>query len=311
MKIRVLIVCSANSGRIMPFVTEQGNELIKKNVEVDYFPIVGKGLIGYLKNLRLLKKKINSERFDLIHAHFGLSGALAILQFNIPVIITFHNGETLTIKGNIISSFASLFSAYNIYVAQHIYNLVYFKRKSKYAILPCGINLNEIVILPKNDAKIRLNLPDDKINILFGGNFTNLRKNYALAKRAIELMNLNNINLIELKGFTREQVTNLLCGCDLLFLPTKSEGSPQIIKEAMACNCPIVATDVADIKEIIGGIDGCYVSNFDPNNVAVNLKNAIEFNSRTCGREIMERYNNETIVKQLIEIYKSVLISKN
>ncbi len=307
----ILIVCSANSGRIMPFITEQGNELEKQGINVEYFPIVGKGLFGYLRNFKALKSKLKERKFDIIHAHFGLSGALAILQCKLPVIITFHNGETLTVKGNIISSIASLFSAHNIYVASHIYDLAYFKNKKKYSVLPCGINLNDLVVIPQNKAKSKMNLPNDKVNILFGGNFGNLRKNYALAKQALELLNLENVNLIELKGFTREEVTNLLCGCDLLLLPTKSEGSPQIIKEAMACNCPIVATDVADIKELTGGIEGCYITDFNPENVASSLRKAISYNKRTNGRDLMIKYDNSIIVKKIIEIYNQVLNNTN
>lgn len=304
----VLIVCSANAGRIMPFITEQGNELARQGIDVDYFPIIGKGLFGYLRNLKTLKQKLTEKKFDIIHAHFGLSGALAILQYKLPVIITFHNGETLTFKGNLISSIASLFSAYNIYVAKHIFELSFFKNKKKYTILPCGINMNDLILIPQNIAKTKMKLPDDKINILFGGNFGNLRKNYALAKQALYLLSREDINLIELKGFSREEVTSLLCGCDLLFLPTKSEGSPQIIKEAMACNCPIVATDVADIRELTGEVEGCYITDFNPENVASALREAISYNKRTNGRDLMSKYDNSIIVKEIIEIYKNILM---
>ncbi len=304
---KALLVCSANSGKIMPFVTEQGDELARQGVEVDYFPIKGKGLTGYLRNLSSLKQKIITGNFTLIHAHFGLSGALALLQRKLPVVITFHNGETLTFKGNLISSIASLFSVYNIYVAQHIFDLTYFKKKKNYSIIPCGINLNDIKIIPKEEAKEKMHLPDNKINVLFGGNFHNLRKNYQLAKQSIDLLPRNyNINLIELKGYNRNEVTNLLCGCDLLFLPTKSEGSPQIIKEAMACNCPIVATNVADIEQIIQGTEGCFLTDFEAENIKEALLKAIKFESRTNGREKMFKYDNTEIVKKILQIYHTV-----
>lgn len=304
---KVLIVCSANSGKIMPFITEQGDELVRQGIEVDYFPVKGKGLKGYLKNLKSLKMKINSGNFQLVHAHFGLSGALAVLQRKLPVIITFHNGETLTFKANFISSLASLFSTYNIYVAKHIYELTFFKRKNKSVVIPCGINLSDLEIIPFEDAKKIMQLPDNKINILFGGGFTNLRKNYPLAKAAIDLLPENNINLIELKGYSREEVTKLLCACNLMLLPTKSEGSPQIVKEAMACNCPIVATNVADIAEITANTQGCFITGFEPSEVARAIDNAINFNKRTDGRSKMSKYENSVIVGEIIEIYKKVV----
>lgn len=305
---KVLIVCSANSGKIMPFITEQGDELIRQGIGVDYFPVKGKGLLGYLKNLRSLNKKIDSGNYKLVHAHYGLSGALSVLQHKLPVIITFHNGETLSFKGNLISSIASLFSAYNIYVAQHIYDLTYFKNKNKFAVIPCGISLDKIKLTPKENSMKELKLPNDKINVLFGGSFANLRKNYPLAVKAIELLkDKSKINLIELKGFNREQVNLLLCGCDLLLLPTKSEGSPQIIKEAMACNCPIVATNVADIADITANTQGCYITGFEPSEVALAIENAIKFNKRTDGRSKMNKYDNVMIIGSIIGIYKKVI----
>ena len=304
---KILIACSANSGKIMPFITEQGNKLIEFGCEVDYFTITSKGIKGYLSHLNKLKMKLKSKKYDIVHAHFGLSGALAVLQRRVPVVMTFHNGETLTRKGNLISSVASLFSAYNIYVAEHIYKLTYLKKPGKSLILPCGISLNDLKLISKEDACKQMNLPQNKVNIVFGGVFANLRKNVALAQEAIGFTGRMDINLIELKGYSRMQVNALLCGADLMLLPTKSEGSPQIVKEAMACNCPIVATDVADIKVLLGDTKGCYLTSFDPADVADKIKLAIQFGKRTDGRKLMDKYDNKVIVKQIVDIYKKTL----
>ena len=90
---RILIVASGNSAKMSPFVKEQAESLIKKGVSVDFFLIKGKGIFGYLQNYFLLNKKIKSEKFDLIHAHYGLSGLLATMQKNVPVIVTFHGSD--------------------------------------------------------------------------------------------------------------------------------------------------------------------------------------------------------------------------
>lgn len=304
---KILIVCSANSGKIMPFITEQGKELVLQGNEVDYFSVTSKGIKGYLNHLPKLKAQLIKKKYDIVHAHFGLSGALAVMQLKVPVVMTFHNGETLTRKGNLISSVASLFAAYSIYVAQHIYDLTYFKRKNHSLVLPCGISLQDLHIISKEEAIAFMNLPTDKINIVFGGVFANLRKNVALAQQAIALLNRNDINLIELKGYTRPQVVALLCAADLMLLPTISEGSPQIVKEAMACNCPIVATDVADIKVLLGDTVGCFLTSFDPKDVAEKINLAIEYGKRTTGRELMSKYDNSVIVKQIVEVYKRVI----
>ncbi len=306
---RVLIVCSKNSGKISAFVTEQANALIQLGVEIDYFTIIGKGLLGYLRNLSALKNKIGVFKPDLIHAHYGLSGALAVLQREIPVVITFHNGETLTRSSNLISSLASLFSTYNIYVAQHIYDKCFFKQTSNYSILPCGIDLGNINIVDKEAAISQMKLDTAKKHILFGGAFENLRKNYPLVKKALVLLNRDDINVIEMKGLNRDQINKLMSACDLFILPTKSEGSPQALKEAMACNCPIVATDVADIKYLTEGVSGCYITSFDPQDVADKIVDALKFGQRTEGRTriIQLGLDEVTVAKRLLRIYKEIL----
>ena len=71
--IRVLIVCSGNSGKISPFLKEQGDSISKNGIEVDYFLIKGHGFFGYLKNLPKLNKQIKKEKYDFIHTHYQLS----------------------------------------------------------------------------------------------------------------------------------------------------------------------------------------------------------------------------------------------
>jgi teichuronic acid biosynthesis glycosyltransferase TuaC len=293
----------------MPFITEQGNKLVEFGCEVDYFTITSKGMKGYLNHFGKLKQQLRAKKYDIVHAHFGLSGALAVLQRKVPVVITFHNGETLTQRGNLISSVASLFSAYNIYVAEHIYKLTYFKKPHHSLILPCGINLNEMQLIPQETARNEMKLPNDRINIVFGGVFANLRKNVALAHEAIAITGRKDIYLVELKGYNRKQVNALLCAADLMLLPTKSEGSPQIVKEAMACDCPIVATDVADIAVLLNNTAGTFLSSFNPQDLADKINKAVAFGKRTNGREFIKKYDNDVIVKQIFELYKKIVNS--
>ena len=310
---KILIVHSGNAvdnSEQYTFIKDQANALTTQGHEIDYFAIRGKGVKGYLKNYIPLKNKIKLCSPDVIHAHFGFSGALAVMQRKIPVVITFHNGETLSKISNIISSVASVFSAYNIFVANHIYNSFYIKKEKKKTILPCGINLDKLQIISQEEAKRALGLPSDKINILFGGAFSNLRKNVTLANQAISLLkDKENINLIEMRGWSHEQVGILFCAVDMMLLTTKSEGSPQVIKEAMACNCPIVATDVADIRYLFGNTANCFLTAFEPKDVAEKIACVIANPQRTNGRErIMElQLDNKNIAIELINIYDKVL----
>ena len=311
---RILLVHSGNAvggdSSKYTFVREQGEELRKLGCEVEYFAVVGKGMRGYLRNVKPLRKKIQEFQPDIVHAHFGLSGMVAVLaaKKKVPVVVTCHNGETLTKYGNIISSLAIRRADYTICVAQHIYDKLYLKPKP-YIIQPCGIDLKDLPLVDKAVAQTEMNLSPDKINILFGGSFSNARKNAPLAQAAIALLKRDDINLIEMKGFNRQQVAMLLNGCDMLLLPTKSEGSPQVLKEAMACNCPIVATDVADIAYLLQGVTNSYVTSFDPTDVADKIKRVIECGERTNGRMRIDelKLDNPFVAATILEIYKSIL----
>lgn len=294
---------------ILPFVYEQGEALRRCGVDVDYFLVEGNGLLSYFKSVKPLKKKIKEFAPDIIHAHYGLSGITAVLQRDVPVVTTFHNGETLGFKQNILSSIASLFNKHTIYVAQHIYDKAYFKRKKDYTIMPCGVTLEDLPVLDYKSTREKLGLKYDTKYILFGGAFSNLRKNYPLLKSAIDLIKDIKIKVIEMKGLSRMQTTELMCACDVFALPSKSEGSPQALKEAMACNCPIVATDIADIKHLLGDLDGHYICSFEPKDVADKIKKALLVNGRTKGRQRINELGltNEQVAQKLIVIYNNIL----
>lgn len=307
---KVLLIHSGNAlgkSSTSVFVKEQGNALERAGVEVSYYYVIGKGAKGYLDNLKDLKNKIDEERPDIIHAHYGLCGALAVLQRKVPVIITFHNGETLTKKGILFSSFASQLSAYNIFVAEHIKKGL-FAPKRRYSIIPCGVNLDQLPNYTRSEAKNFLGFDNNETYVLFGGAFDNPRKNAALAKEAISLVN-KPVTLIEMKGWNREQVPFLYAACDLLLLPSKSEGSPQVVKEAMACNCPVVATNVADISWLLKDVTSSYVTSFDAKEISERINAIIESNERSNGRKrIMSLgLDNDTIACKLLSIYKAVL----
>lgn len=337
----------------LPFVTEQGeaiakvlrdmqsdgmsragalNEPLTLNDEpaVEYFLVKG----NYVTAVRELKKKIREFKPDIVHAHFGLSAITAELQNLAPVVTTFHNGETHSWWVNMMTSLMSLRAKHVIYVALHIRDLVYFKAKN-YSIIPCGVSLEDCFLMDKAEARRKLGWSDDKKYIMFGGAFDNTRKNYKLLAEAVERLAMSDeglgksqesrvksIECIEMKGLSRAECVLRMNACDVFALPTKNEGSPQALKEAMACNCPIVATDVADIKYLLGDLPGHYVlSNRKGNGawwkgdehsaeeLATLLKQALAFERRTEGRKRIEElgYTNELVAQKIIKIYQHVL----
>lgn len=303
---RILVVASYNKNRFAPFIVEQVEALKKRGCEVDCFGLIGKGIKGYLRNLPALKQKIQEFRPDVVHAHYGLSGLFANLQRQIPVVTTYHGSDINERKILPFSKMAMSLSAMNIFVSQKILDIA--KPKKRFVLLPCGIDLCDLQLTGKTVARQRMNLRLEKKYVLFAGAFDNAVKNAPLAKEAVLLLGDERVDLLELKGYSREEVTLLMCAVDVFLMTSFTEGSPQVIKEAMACGCPIVSADVGDVKERTVGVEGCYVAETrKPKELAGLIKDAMKF-GRTKGREriISEGLDNMQVAERLLGLYQTV-----
>ncbi len=305
---KILIVCSLNSGELSTYVQDQVHAIGKHDIKIEYFSVKGKGLRGYLANLSLLKKKIGEVGPDLIHAHYGFSGLLASLQRQCPVVITFHGSDINRRKNRPISLLASRLSRFNIYVHPDLPKRILDNRG--FPIIPCGVDLEVFFPVEKQKARKVLGLDAKRIYVLFSSSFTNEVKNAPLAEKALLLVK-EDIELLELKGFTREKTNYLMNAVDFLLVTSFSETGPLVVKEAMACNCPIVSTDVGDVKGVIDCIDGCYISGYDPTDVADKIQKALIFSKQTIDTEGRARIINlgldsESTANKIIKIYKEI-----
>jgi glycosyltransferase involved in cell wall biosynthesis len=97
---------------------------------------------------------------------------------------------------------------------------------------------------------------------------------------------------------------------DALILTSLNEGSPNVIKEAMACNCPIVSTDVGDVRDIIGNTQGCFVTNFDYTEIADKIYEATNYGT-TNGSNMIKNLTSKTIAGKIIDIYKNTINLKS
>ncbi len=303
---KVLVVASDKGNRFAPFIEEQMQALRHSGVEMARFGIKGKGVRGYLKALPSLRAAIRREQPDIIHAHFGLSGLLANLQRKVPVVTTYHGSDINVKKVLRLSKIAMRLSAFNIFVSKQ--NALTAKARKKFIILPCGIDLERFEERSKEAAREALGWEEGEKTTVFAGAFDNTAKNAALAKEAVAL--LKDVRLVELKGYDREDVANIFYAADALLMTSLSEGSPQVIKEAMACRCPIVSVDVGDVKERVEGLDGCFVAKSrESHELAELLAKAMAFEGRTKGREhiVADGLGNRQVVERLMGIYGKVV----
>jgi glycosyltransferase involved in cell wall biosynthesis len=304
---RILVVASHNKGSFAPFIIEQAEALKALGCEVDFFGLTGKGIRGYLSNLSAMNRKIKDYRPDVVHAHYGLSGLLATLQHKVPVVVTYHGSDINDSEVRGYSKKAMRLSAWDIFVSRKTMEIA--QPKKKYTLLPCGVDLLDLQSTEKCAARERMHLSLDKRYVLFSGAFDNAVKNAPLAQEAIAQMHEESVELLELKGFSREEVTLLLCAVDAFLMTSFTEGSPQVIKEALACGCPIVSVDVGDVRERTEGVEGCFVAETrEPEELAQLLNKAIAFEGKTrgCDKLLADGLDNRMVVQRLMKIYASV-----
>jgi teichuronic acid biosynthesis glycosyltransferase TuaC len=314
---KVLIVSSGNSGQVAPFVYEQVESVKNLGVEFEYYNVEGHRSLGYLKNVKPLRKKIRSFQPDLIHAHYGLSGLLSLLaKGKVPMITTFHGNDINSLHplnslkpnwNKILSGMVHFRDSHSIFVTEDIADQIKAK-SSKTDIIPCQVNLDAFYPIDKMVARKGLNLLRSKRYVLFSSSFLTPIKNYPLAKQAC--LHFDNLELIELTGFSRQEVNLLLNACDLALITSYNEGSNQFLKEAMACNRPIVSTNVGDISWIFGNTKGCFITKPEVSEVIINIKKALDFDQTKGRNRIIELgLDSETISRRVLAVYKKVLKS--
>ncbi|WP_114778204.1 glycosyltransferase [Botryobacter ruber] len=322
---KVLFVCSGNnkSFDIVPFIKAQGESLVRAGVEVDYFPVIGKGIAGYVKAGFKLRDYLKSNSYDLIHAHFTLSGWSAIIGAagKTPVVLSLMGsdayGEYIGVNKIEFSSRLNILLTYLIQPfvkaiiskSRNIEDYVYLKHKSY--IVPNGIN-KEKFQPSETDYRDELGLNNGKKQVLFLGSKTNVRKNFKLVQEAVARLNRPDVELINPYPIPHTEIPKYLNAVNVLAVTSLMEGSPNVVKEAMACNCPIVSTDMGDVKWVMGDTEGCYTTSFDPGDYAEKLKLALAFSEtkgRTRGEERIRKLGLDagTIANRVVAIYREAL----
>ena len=304
---RILIVANHNPGKFNSFITEQVDSIRQLGIEVDYYGVHGKGIIGYLSNLKALKNKIREYRPDLIHAHYGLSGLLSNLQRMVPVITSYHGSDIHSGRRALFfSKVATRLSAYNIFVSNRLLEQSGYKGNKK-SIISCGIDMTTFHPIDRAVARKSIGWDPNGIYVFFGGAFDNSVKNSPLAKAAVA--QIEGAQLMEMRGYTREEVNLAMNAADCLLMTSHREGGPLVVKEAMACGTPVVAVRVGDVEETMTGVEGCYVALHDVNGVISCLRQALSFQGKTKGRQriIDLGLPMEQVAQQIINIYNIVL----
>ncbi len=341
---RVIFVASGNKtvGKCSSFVQSQYDSLVAEGLDMKLYPVVGHGVKGFLRNLCSLRRLIRKWKPDIIHAHYSTFGILSWLAS----LGLCHRPKILV---SILGSFPSrdFKWRYVRFFIKHIWagTLAKSKRTANQLgfdlpIVPNGVNTSIFYPVSESEREeMRRRLfGENKKYIIWCSNPEREEKNWPLAEEAIRLLQLevsaqksaissqqSQIELIAVYNKTPQEVAQYMNAADCLLLTSMSEGSPNVIKEAMACNCPIVTTDVGDVHERLDGLSGCFVIptddtptyglqgvgewfNKDAQYLAEALRNALDFGKRTKGydRIIQDGLTIELTAKKIIQLYESL-----
>jgi glycosyltransferase involved in cell wall biosynthesis len=306
---KVLFIRSGNAGT-HPITTNQGLSLMNEGIEVAFFNIKGKGFSGYLSNIPALRKQIRQFKPDVLHAHYSLAAYLSTLSFTGVVTGVSLMGSDVKSTGKagkwLIKLFAALSWKFVIVKSHDMYGELGLKSA---IVLPNGVDLNVMAPIDKAIAQKTLGWDQSIKHILFASNPKRPEKNFTLALKAIELLKTGNIpfELHFLMNIPFDSMAAYYSAADVLLMTSRYEGSPNVIKEAMACNCPIVSTNVGDVRRVLAGTRNTAVCNSSAEEIKEALALILQNEERTDGRNKMQHYDSRIIALRLIGIYKEIM----
>lgn len=299
------------------YVRCQEQFLRQSGVDVDVLVLKGESRkLIYPKGAFDLRRRLDGV--SLVHAHYAYVGAVARTQWKVPVVLTYHGDDALgTIsKQGVISRKSRILSACCRNLARYCDAAIVQSsqmasrfRHGHIHIIPHEVDLETFQPTDIREARAQLGLSRLKKYVLFAADPAIPVKRYSLARDAVNLLQYHDADT-ELVVVHREPQARLalyMSACDALAFPSYQEGSPNIVKQAMACNLPIVATDVGDVREVIGNTAGCYISEPDPGSFAQLLGAILASPFRTTGREDVKHLSGPLIAERLIHVYEEVL----
>jgi len=333
-KILYIIPANLNSKGDLIYSSFIKNEIksildFNKGVEVDKFFLFSRlNPISVLKSIALLKKRIKLFRPDIIHSEVGSITSFVSLfaKDNKPMIVTFGGSDLLGLKRDTIywklrsflSSYMSTYSAERsdkvICVSESLKAKLPYKINDKVTVIPRGVDIT--FFKPLDFEKIRNDLgwkKDEKVILFNYSNASALVKNLPLAKDVIKILNVEfNVKsrLEILENLTKEEVLYRMNASDILLVTSFHEGSPNIVKESMACNLPIVSVNVGDVAERIENCENSRIVSYNANEIASKIKDILKENKRSNGREILiqDGLSNFDTSKKIVNIYNDCLI---
>ena len=294
-----------------PFMNQQMAELERRGVSFTTLSVSGdvdattaRGPTDYLRTIPKVISE-SSHGYDLIHAHYGLMAPMALAQFGTPVVLSLWGSD---VHGPVkpVSSLCAPLCEEVIVMSEEMREEL--GRDAR--VIPNGVNLEQFRPEPQERAREKVGWDDagDAYQVLFPYPPEREVKNYPRARRIVTAADNLLDRPVELRtvhGVDHDTVSDYMNAADALLLTSHSEGSPNSVKEAMACNLPVVAVDVGDVRERLARVEPSWVATSDEE-LITGLMDVLERGERSNGREAAREVSIERTTERILEVYERV-----
>jgi teichuronic acid biosynthesis glycosyltransferase TuaC len=300
------------------FIKTQAQSLEDLGIAVDIVAIRGyTSSLAYLFSWQQIRAAQGKQRYDLVHIHTGHAAPAGLTGTRLPTVVSFVGGDLLgnpgehgiiwksRIEATVFRQLARV-STRTITKSREMEDALPRSLRARNDVIPNGVNLEAFAPRDRTETRETLGWPQDELVALFLGDPDDPRKNLSLARAAVSEVQERqpNVRLHVGWGSRPSEIPNLMWAADALVFTSRSEGSPNVVKEAMAAALPIVATPVGDVPERLDGVAGCFVAAPDPESFADALTEALSFGRAPAAREAVQALSLPRIADRVAGLYE-------
>jgi glycosyltransferase involved in cell wall biosynthesis len=291
------------------FVRDQVEDLRKLGIELELLSFDGRDhAYAYARAARRVRQLARTGRFDLLHAHYGLTGAVALSQRSVPVVTTFHGSDTGHIRWQRIVSAVVARRSVPIFVHRAGARLLWCGNGY---VIPAGVDTEAFVPADRSALRGRLGWDEESRYVLFPSSLHNKVKRHELFAATLEALRAagQRVEPVYLENLSRAQAADVVAAVDVMLVTSDWEGSPVAVRESLACETPVVSVPVGDVVETLAGLPGCEIATREPAALAAAVTRALASPRSIALRERALATSRARTAERLAAVYREVLAS--
>jgi teichuronic acid biosynthesis glycosyltransferase TuaC len=289
------------------FVRDQVEDLQALGLDVEVLAFDGRQRRSeYARAARRVRRLAGTGRFDIVHAHYGLSGAVALAQRSVPVVTTFHGSDTGGVAWQRMVSAAVVRGVVPIFVNRAGQRLLWCRTGK---VIPAGVDTDLFVPAERGTLRSELGWNEAGRYVLFPGSRRNTVKRPDLFAAVVEALRAagERVEPVYLENLSRSQAAATVAAADVTLVTSDWEGSPVTVRESLACETPVVSVPVGDVEETLEGLPGCEIVPREIPALSAAVRRALAAARSSALRDRALLTSRERTAKRVAGVYEEVL----